>query len=185
VRVIGIVKWTEASPALRTPGVLDTIFFEASGTKSFASDEARSAFRERWLGRYLSDYPQWVYLALSSDGGVAGYLLGCLDDPAHTTLFSDIGYFNSISALTRRYPAHLHVNLAPEFRGRALGRQLVEAFMGDAARAGCPGVHVVTATGMRNVAFYERNGFLERGRFEANGRVLLFLGRDLSVGEAQ
>jgi GNAT superfamily N-acetyltransferase len=174
-----IVKWTDASPARRSGDALDAIFFEASGTKTFTSDEGRSAFRERWLGRYLRDYPEWVYLALDDKNGLAGYLLGCLDDPARTPLFDDIGYFQEFRALTARFPAQLHVNLAPSARGAAIGVQLVEAFARDACTAGSPGMHAVTERGMRNVSFYERNRFHERGHVTWNGRDLVFLGRDL------
>ncbi len=179
---MAIIKWSDAQPAHRAPDALDIIFFEASGTKSFASETARDAFRERWLGRYLRIYPEWVYLAVDDEKRLAGYLLGCLDDPAQSPLFSDIGYFQDLKALTALYPAQLHVNVAPWARGAGAGSQLVEAFAKDAHVSGCPGVHVVTGRGLRNVGFYVRNGFIEQGHVALNGRALVFLGRDLVSG---
>ena len=44
---------------------LDAIFFEASGTKTFASSEECATFRERWLGRYLAHDAQHAFLALA------------------------------------------------------------------------------------------------------------------------
>lgn len=160
------------------PGV-DAVFFDASNTKSFAEAEARAVFRERWLGRYLTHDPQWFYVAFASDGGVAGYLSGCLDDPARASRFSDIAYFAVWRDLTRQFPAHLHVNLAPQYRGSGAGSALVARFVAEAADGGAPGVHVVTSRGARNVRFYERNGFTEHGAFGAGAREVVLLARKL------
>ncbi|HEX5666236.1 MAG TPA: hypothetical protein VFX71_05335, partial [Hyphomicrobium sp.] len=95
---------------------LDAIFFEASGTKTFASSEDRAAFRERWLGRYLAHDAQHAFLAVAGAGSpgetLAGYLVGSIEDPALAPRFDDLGYFKALSHLTARYPAQLHVNLA-------------------------------------------------------------------------
>lgn len=176
---ITIVPYPAAS---HLPGLgqqLDAIFFEASGTKSFASEEVRLAFRERWLGRYLEHYPGEALLAVGRDGQVAGYLIGCLEHPAAAGRFADIAYFKAFAHLTSRFPAHLHVNLAPEFRGQGIGSRLIEAFAHHAAAAGAAGVHVVTGKGLRNVGFYERNGFALAGESRVDGRMLVLLGRYL------
>ena len=150
---------------------LDAIFFEASGTKTFADEEARAAFRERWFARYLDQYPQWAYVAISGDGRVAGYLVGALDEGSG---------FENFAAAAADFPAHLHVNLAAQFRNRGIGAVLIEAFAADARRAGAKGMHVVTSADARNVRFYERVGFRERARTSVNGSDLVFLGRCLA-----
>jgi GNAT superfamily N-acetyltransferase len=165
-----------------TPGVvsgIDDVFFQSSNTQSFADAAARAAFRERWLGRYLINDPGWAYVAVTATHQVAGYLVASLDDPARTPRFSDIAYFAAFRELTRRYPAQLHVNLAPERRGTGIGSELVARFVADAARAGCPGVHVVTSRGARNAGFYARNGFRELGATGEGAREVVFLARDL------
>lgn len=158
---------------------VERVFFAASGTKAFANDAAREAFRERWLGRYLTHDAGHVFVALNGAGRIVGYLVGCLDDPARTARFSDIGFFADFAPLTARYPAHLHVNLDEAARGLGVGGLLVEAFCGQVRDAGLPGVHVVTGKGVRNVRFYERLGFLQRGAAAFNGHEVVFLGRDL------
>jgi hypothetical protein len=40
-------------------------------------------------------------------------------------------------------------------------------------------MHVVTGEGMRNVGFYLRRGFLQRACAQWNGRVVVFLAREL------
>ena len=119
-----------------------------------------------------------VLLALAGDDTVAGYLVGALDDPAPQQRFADIGYFRAHFAdLTRRFPAHLHLNLAQRFRNRGIGAGLVETFAEAARHAGASGMHVVTGRGMRNVRFYERCGFVERGSAPWKGGEVVLLGR--------
>lgn len=178
-----IRRWTDIGAREGLLPLLDAIFFEASGTKSFASDADRQTFRERWLGRYLERDGQWAYLAFDSNDTLAGYLLGSLDDPARTPRFDDIGYFKDFAGLTVAYPAHLHVNLAPAFRNLGIGAQLIDRFAKDAARAGAPGVHVVTGAQARNISFYARNGFRELDRATSNANEVVFLGRRLPAAE--
>lgn len=175
-----ILRWNDVPDRSRLLPEIDAIFFESSATKSFADDAERAQFRERWLGRYLDRYPVHAYLALATDGAVAGYLVGSLDDPAATPLFADIAYFRDFAALTAVYPAQLHVNLAPRSRGQGLGARLIESFVEDARRAGAKGVHVVTGRGMRNVGFYLANGFREAGSLTMGARDIVFLARSLT-----
>ena len=158
---------------------IDAIFFEASARPPPPGPE-REAFRERWLGRYLHGGTDVVLLALAGEHTVAGYLVGALEDPAEQERFVDIAYFRThFVELTRRFPAHLHVNLGEPFRGRGTGTLLVEAFAEVAQQAGAPGMHVVTGRGMRNVRFYERCGFVERGCAPWKGGEVVLLGRAL------
>ena len=174
-----IRRYADVAGAPGLQAALDKIFFESSNTQSFASDEARAEFRERWLGRYLTHDPDWAYVAQRTDGQIAGYLAGALSDPALTPRFSGIPYFAAFKDLTRRYPAHLHVNLSGGQRSQGIGSALVERFVHDASDAGAPGVHVVTSRGARNVGFYVRNGFAEVGALGEGAREVVFLARTL------
>jgi GNAT superfamily N-acetyltransferase len=158
----------------------DAIFFEASNTQSFASAEERARFRHRWLGRYLDDFPEWAFLARDAEGEVAGYLVGCIDDPGQDARFEDVGYFALLAAETARYPAHLHVNVRADLRGSGLGARLVAAFLTEARRAGVRGVHVVTSEGARNVGFYLANGFSQVRAFRVGEKRLVMLGMELA-----
>ncbi|MGQ0458035.1 MAG: GNAT family N-acetyltransferase [Hyphomicrobium sp.] len=176
---IVIRRYSDLQPSAALDAGLDAVFFEASNTKSFAGDSERAAFRERWLGRYLTHDAPFAYVAFDQAGAVAGYLAGSISDPAATERFSDIAYFQTFRDLTRVYPAHLHVNLGPAYRGRGLGARLIDQFVADAKLAGAPGAHVVTSRGARNVGFYAENGFLERGASGEGVREIVFLGRRL------
>jgi GNAT superfamily N-acetyltransferase len=178
---VTIGKRVVLDPLGSRDGELDRIFFESSSVQSFDNNQLRGAFRERWLGRYLTRYPEWAYVATLPNGDFVGYLIGCLDDPALDPMFDDIGYFKTIPTFTAAYPAHLHVNLTEAWRGQGVGRRLMDAFAADASAAGSQGVHVVTGRNMHNVSYYAKVGFKEVGVFPWNGRELLFLGRKLAL----
>jgi GNAT superfamily N-acetyltransferase len=162
---------------------VDAVFFEASG-RTFVSAEEAAPFRERWLGRYLRGGSDVVLVAQDASGVVAGYLVGALEDPAGQERFADIGYFRgAFRALCRRYPAHLHINLAPAFRSRGIGARLIADFAAAAVEAGAPGLHVVTAGDARNVRFYARCGLAELAAIPWNDRQLVFLAKSLGAPE--
>lgn len=174
-----IIRYSDISGDPAITAGLDSIFFEASNTKSFADAADRNQFRERWLGRYLREDARTTFLALAGPKFVAGYVAGSLADPALETRFADIAYFQTFRHLTCKFPAHLHINVAAGFRGQGLGEQLIGRFVDEAARAGSPGVHVVTTRGARNARFYLRNGFREEGAEGSGAKEIVFLARAL------
>ena len=67
-----------------------------------------------------------------------------------------------------RFPAHLHLALAPTARGKGLGRRLAQAFVERLAAVGVKGVHaVVRAENARGRRFFERLGFRVVGSWPA------------------
>lgn len=158
---------------------LDDVFFSSSNTKSFASDEARAVFRERWLDRYLRNLPDCCFVALDARGSAVGYIVGSLNDPAQDPLFADLPHFAAFAHLTPHYPAQLHVNLAEAARSQGIGQRLIATFVEHARAAGAPGVHAITSRGARNVRFYSANGFPEVGSAAIGDKELVFLARNL------
>ena len=58
------------------------------------------------------------------------------------------------------YPAHLHLNVAREFRGRHVGRRLIERFLAQGRRAGVRGAQAaVRGDNTTACQFFERCGF--------------------------
>lgn len=156
---------------------IDTIFFETAA-RTYPEGPEREAFRERWLGRFLSEPDDPLLIALSASGEVAGYLVGTLENAAVSPRFHDMPYFRErFVRACRDYPAHLHINLAPQFRSRGLGARLLDGFADIVRQAGLPGFHVTTGQGMRNVGFYLANGFREIDAWEREAGTMLFLGR--------
>lgn len=65
---------------------------------------------------------------------------------------------NSLDLL--QYPAHFHINIIREWRGRGIGRNLIERFVDQLIKANICGVHLQT-TSYNKVALilYEKIGF--------------------------
>ncbi len=158
---------------------IDEIFFTTSNKRTFAGDKERSAFRERWLGRYLERWPQWCFVACEDGGEIIGYLAGCPDNPATSPDFADHRYYTLFEDECRRFPAHLHINVLPVARGRGAGNALIEAYAKKCAEGGLPGFHAVTADGNRNNRFFEGCGLSAQAKGTWNGSGLVFFGRAL------
>lgn len=174
VRLTTLVDWQ-----CRT-SELDPIFFEASLTKSFRDAEARAAFRERWLGRFLALWPELVHVAVTADGGLAGYIVGAHADPARDERFADIGFYRHFARLTPDYPAHLHINLAADARNLGIGGRLIEVFEADVRDAKLPGAHLVTGRDSKNRSFYARNGYSLLAELSWGGTPIVMLGKRLA-----
>jgi ribosomal protein S18 acetylase RimI-like enzyme len=60
----------------------------------------------------------------------------------------------------KKYPAHLHINLRQGFRGRGLGRQLIERFRRQVLEQGLRGIHLVAwGENEEGRRFFEAMGF--------------------------
>ncbi len=142
---------------------------------------AAHAFQDLWLDQFVRHERDLVWLALADDApaGVAGYLVGCRIDPAQSSRFSALGYFQTFASLTAVYPAHLHINVDAAHRGSRIGERLVEAFCAQLSTEPIGGVHVVTGRDQRNVAFYKRLGFRELAATPRGGTEVLFLARSI------
>jgi len=159
---------------------IEVIFFASAPRRDFADAAARRAFRAAWLDPYRAHWPDLVWIARDdADGAVAGYLAGCLDSRAARPILDGQPDFPLFADLFERYPAHFHVNCRAARRGRGIGAALVAAFLAHCRACGAPGVHLVTATGARNVSFYRRQGFNREIARVAGDREVLFLGRRL------
>jgi len=180
MNTVSIVPYQQARHRAGLHSQLDVIFFEASAVQTFESAAARAAFRERWLGRYLQADAAHAFLAVDERGDVVGYLVGCLDDPATLAHLADLPSVRAFASLSAACPAHLHINLAPAFRGSGTGQRLVEAFAAHAKGHGATGVHVVTGAHNRNVRFYRRCSFEQVDRWSSGVVDLVFLVRRLN-----
>jgi GNAT superfamily N-acetyltransferase len=158
---------------------LHRVFFATSNTKSFADANARAAFRERWLDRYLAGWPGCCFLAEQRGGMVVGYVAGCPDNPSTSPGFTDHPYYTLFEEECRRFPAHLHINVLSDARGGGIGTALIEAFAKSCKAQEIAGCHAVTADGHRNNRFFESCGFTAQARATWHDTRLVFYGRTL------
>jgi GNAT superfamily N-acetyltransferase len=173
-----LVRWIDLSGTIGVADKIADIMFEAARAPP-PEGPMRDAFRYRWLDLFLAKYPNEAFVALGVDGSPTGYLVGCLEDPARAPEFAELGYLQAWSHLTRRFPAHLHINLTAAARGHHIGAGLVEAFCAHARARGVTGVHVVTGAASRNRTFYDRCGFAPQATLNWQGAEIVFLGRTL------
>ncbi len=177
---ITISRFGDVDPALAVPAI-DAIFWETTSKPPLVEAE-RLAFRDLWLGQYLRHEPERVYLALDRRTmRVAGYLVGCWENPAQSPRFASLAYFQTFAAACSRYPAHLHTNLTEAYRGQGIGGRLIETFGAATSAAGLPGMHVVTGGTARNASFYTHLGFNQIMATTRNNREIVFLGRSFEV----
>ncbi len=76
------------------------------------------------------------------------------------------------SKILERYPAHLHMNLLPEARGKGIGRQLVDAYRAALGERGVPGIHLYCGPKPRE--FYLRCGFQPLDEIEFKPGVSIY-----------
>jgi GNAT superfamily N-acetyltransferase len=171
-----------ADAALLRAGIVR--IFRATAAQWPDDAAAAATFQQLWLDQYLDHERELVTLALArapplTESDVLGYLVACRIDPATSMRFAALSYFQDFAALTRNFPAHLHINLDARARGQSIGAHLVEDVCDRLAREGVRGIHVVTGRDQRNVSFYTRLGFSERARAPRGTTDVLFLARSL------
>jgi ribosomal protein S18 acetylase RimI-like enzyme len=149
--------------------VLDDGRGRAVGYVLGATDTPRfvKAFRERWLPRVRDRFPE----PGPGDQGTrtpSDDIAALLHRPEHM-----------LTPETAGYPAHLHIDLLPDFQGRGHGRELMGTLLGALHARGVARVHLCMVnanTGAR--AFYDRLGFHEIEVPGAAGAGVSYLGRD-------
>jgi GNAT superfamily N-acetyltransferase len=169
-----IVPLAELDEDTEVCGEAEAIFFANAATQGFASVDERDAYRDLWFSRYIRAFPDVFLIVLNDDGRVAGYLAGSpvtdappLQGPDYYRLFPQ--------ALIEACPAHLHVNIHAELRGRGLGETLVTAFRRCCVRRGLRGFHAVTAADSRAAHFFAKCGLSPLQEIAWNGRNIVLL----------
>ena len=158
---------------------IKSIFFEASSVQSFENSEARHAFFQKWLGLYLSLFPQSTFISVDdSSKKVLGYIT-CAPDTLKS--FETINGVQAIKWIEhyQEYPAHFHINCHQEARGRGVGTKLLESLESYLREKEVRGVHLITSRDAANVSFYQRNNYCEIASENKEAMKLLFLGKRL------
>jgi ribosomal protein S18 acetylase RimI-like enzyme len=129
--------------------VLDDGTGTAVGYVLGTADTARFAqrYRDEWLPATAGRYPHPADPPVTREDS----MLSLHEHPEHMVVpeLAD-------------YPAHLHINLLPQWQGRGFGRGMISAFLTGLREAGVDRVHLgIAATNVKARAFYERLGFTE------------------------
>ncbi|MEV7794650.1 GNAT family N-acetyltransferase [Streptomyces sp. NPDC087512] len=165
----GVLPAVFAAPYVHLdPGlafVLDDGHGRAVGYILGTADTPRfvAEFRAEWLPRVARRYPAPDGPPTTPDQRMAALL----HDPERMLV-------PELAA----HPAHLHIDLLPEWQGRGHGRSLMETFCRALRERGVPAVHLVMGTANRPArAFYDRMGFHEIPAAGLDPAVVTCLGR--------
>lgn len=135
------------------------------GTGDTADFAAR--FRAEWIPLVAHRYPE----PTTPPRTPAEEMVGLLHTPERMVLPELAGY-----------PAHLHIDLLPDFQRRGHGRTLMNTFLAALHDRGVPAVHLGMVTANRPArAFYDRVGFHEIPVGDPG--PLTYLGRATAVAE--
>ncbi len=133
------------------------------GTADTAAFAAR--FRESWIPRVTHRYPPLTRVPRSP----AEEMVGLLHTPERMVL-ADLA----------AYPAHLHIDLLPEYQRRGHGRALMYTLLTALHDRGVPAVHLGMVTANKAArAFYDRLDFHEIPVVDPG--PLTYLGRSTTV----
>jgi ribosomal protein S18 acetylase RimI-like enzyme len=123
-------------------------------------------FREEWLPNVEDRYAAVVGVPRTPAEG----MIGLLRNPERMIVPELAGY-----------PAHLHIDLLPEYQRAGLGRELMRVLLAALAAKGVGAVHLGMATANTAArAFYDRVGFHEIAVADAG--PLTYLGRETEPG---
>ena len=126
-----------------------------------------AAYRERWMPQVADRYPPTDRVAVTPTE-----LLLVLHHNPERMLETDLV----------NYPAHLHIDLLPDYQRRGLGKLLMARLLEALRAAGAPAVHLgVLSSNTSARAFYARMGFVELDLVDPSG-MGTFLGRSTSGG---
>lgn len=155
---------------------LREIYFQSSARKDFKDDAEMEAFYWKYLGFYLDQFPEFVWIAKSHR--VLGYVLGSprSDYPELLNIQPHLKVFKECF---KNYPAHLHINLHSDARGQGLGSKLLNEFERQLQSLDITGLHIMTGTDSRNKNFYTRLGFDFQKALEFSGHPILLMGKSL------
>lgn len=126
---------------------------------------------------YLEKEPENCFVAVDENDKVIGYVYGVKDYDKYQANFGE--YINCVARIENRrflseamiemydhaiykkdYPAHLHIDILPDYQSKGIGSKLIKAFCDNLKEHNVKGVMLIVGSeneGARR--FYERNGF--------------------------
>lgn len=163
-----------------------SIFYETSAVQVFSSEEVKKKFEWKYLGWYLENHRNLFFVAEeispvagASKNQILGYIACCPDTKNATDLLGLNPSLEIFRDFYDQYPAHLHINLSADARGKGLGSELIQHLEGELRRKNTRGLHLLTSPNARNRGFYSKNGFSKEVERQYKEAALLFMGKKL------
>ena len=155
------------------------IFYTCSSIKNFRDDCHKESFFTKWCGDYLQNNTDKVYGA-SNNAQVAVYISGHLNSYEALDRFIIPGP-EVFKDCFEKFPAHFHINCAPNHQGKGVGRKLVEHYVQQLDETNVSGVHLITSTDANNLGFYRALGFDNEVLRPYKSHELLLMGKEISA----
>ena len=126
---------------------------------------------------YVEKEPDVCYVIADDNDKAVGYIYGSKDYDYYQENFGE--YIRKVASLNNRaylgealtemfdhaiykdkYPAHLHIDILPEYQSMGFGSNLINAFCENLKNLGVKGVMLIVGEDNEGARrFYERNGF--------------------------
>lgn len=159
---------------------LENIFFLTAKAEIETSEKKQSLF-EKYAKPYIQNWPDDVHFACEiSSKKTIGYLIGCRDSLRAEPIFKPLlKSYDVFLDQFKKYPAHLHMNIHPDYQGTGVGTFLIQEYLLELKKAKIKGVHIITSPHEGNSDFYKKNKFIFKLEREFNSHKLLFMGNSL------
>ena len=128
---------------------------------------------------YLEKEPESCFVAVDENDKPIGYIYGAKDYDTYERKMGD--YLHSINELSSgnyladalvemydhaiykdKYPAHLHIDILPEYQSKGIGSKLIEAYCNYIKNDNISGVMLIVGSDNDGAKrFYERNSFIK------------------------
>lgn len=156
--------------------------------KSQTEEKAGKIISTIYSAYYIKEEAENAFV-LEDDGLVVGYIVCAKNYKAYSKKFRKIyaeevkkldfsaGIFAKVLPLTylvfsKKYPAHLHINLLPGYQGKSYGTEMIKALENHLISEGVKGVVLMAnKENIGAIRFYKRNGF--KKIFSAFGGVVM------------
>lgn len=159
----------------------------AVGNEQFKTNKLlQKACTRVFVEYYINEEPENCFVAVDSEDRPVGYILSTADFDKWVTLFRKKylrglnpltkmlgeGSIKGLEAHAREYPAHLHIDILPDYQGCGIGRTLLEALTTCLRQKGIEGIQLnVAADNSGAISYYEKMGF---NLLEKNEQVLTY-----------
>lgn len=172
----------------------DVVFICVNDMIGRTSDELIKYVETMFCRYYIEKEPENCFVCTDDNDKAVGYIFGVTNFQKYLKSFTDYieeikeicngKYFQSAmdeiyehQIYEKEYPAHLHINILPQYQSNGIGTHLITRFCNRLKEENIEGVMLVVDTdntGARR--FYEKNGFdilHENPKSSAYGKKLI------------
>lgn len=159
---------------------LKNIYYGAGSAPDQMPEMVTEAMQQVFLDYYVKEEAGHCFV-VDDDGTAVGYILCAPSEEKWKVFFEEHagqpefavinmiyqGYKEPLVRYREQYPAHLHIDLLPEYQRMRLGTRLVDALKAHLKELGISGLMLCVANdNEKGINFYRKYGFTELEKFE-------------------